>query len=305
VKKSSPTVSVIIPTHNRAHLVRRAIESVRSQSYGDLEIIVVDDCSLDGTREVIEKIEDKRLTYVRHSVKKGGGSARNTGIHLSKGSFISFLDDDDEWFQDKISLQLDAFNKAPLLGLVYCGYHYVCGETGAIVRTYSPDKAGNIYDELLRYNCIGTTSSAMIKRECIEKVGPFDPKLRSCQDWDLWLRISKDYPVGYVLRPLVYFCIHEKRITHDLTAKIQGRARLLGKLYNEIKDRDKIVGHHLLNIGYLYCHNGDIEKGKRTLFKGIKKAPLETQFYKYIFASIFGAKFYSFILEKKRNCLTC
>ena len=92
----SVTVSVIIPTYNRAHLVGRAIRSVLNQTYQDFEIIVVDDCSTDNTEEIVKGFNDHRIRYMRHDRNRGGSAARNTGIKASQGKYIAFLDSDDE-----------------------------------------------------------------------------------------------------------------------------------------------------------------------------------------------------------------
>jgi len=97
----SVTVSVIIPTYNRAHLVGRAIRSVLNQTYQDFEIIVVDDCSTDNTEEIVKGFNDHRIRYMRHDRNRGGSAARNTGIKASQGKYIAFLDSDDEWLLKK------------------------------------------------------------------------------------------------------------------------------------------------------------------------------------------------------------
>lgn len=105
---NQPLVSVIIPTYNRAELVPRAIDSVLGQSYQNLEIIVVDDCSEDNTEEVVKAIADNRLRYYCHDINQGGSTARNTGIELACGKYIAFLDSDDVWLRQKLELQLQA-----------------------------------------------------------------------------------------------------------------------------------------------------------------------------------------------------
>lgn len=121
-----PTVSVILPTYNRAHLVGRAIQSVLDQMYQDFEIIVVDDGSGDNTEEIINGFTDTRIRYVKHQKNKGGSAARNTGIKLAKGKYIAFQDSDDEWLPDKLEKQMKAFKKASdEVGVVYTGFHRI------------------------------------------------------------------------------------------------------------------------------------------------------------------------------------
>ena len=95
-----PTVSVVIPAYNRAHLLKRAIQSVLNQTYQDFELIVVDDASNDNTEEVVKELRDEKIKYIRHRENSGAGVARNTGIRTALGRYIAFQDSDDECFSD-------------------------------------------------------------------------------------------------------------------------------------------------------------------------------------------------------------
>ena len=126
-------VSVIIPTHNRAHMVRRAIESVLAQTWQDFEIVVISDGSKDSTDEVVASFVDNRIRLLKHERERGASAARNTGLQASSGGYIAFLDDDDEWLPDKLRVQLDAIRQSDsMTGLVYCWIEYVL--EGKMVR---------------------------------------------------------------------------------------------------------------------------------------------------------------------------
>jgi len=107
-----PLISVVIPTYNRADLISRAVNSVQLQTYQNLEIIVVDDCSPEDIAGVIQDLNDDRITFLRHHSNQGGSAARNTGIKQAKGEYIAFLDSDDIWLPQKLELQLQAIAKA-------------------------------------------------------------------------------------------------------------------------------------------------------------------------------------------------
>jgi glycosyltransferase involved in cell wall biosynthesis len=129
-----PTVSVIIPTYNRAHLIGRAIQSVLKQTYQDFEVIVVDDGSIDNTEEVVKKIQENRVYYYKHDKNKGGSAARNTGISLAKGEYIAFQDSDDEWLPEKLEKQIGVFNnQTKNVGVVYTGFYRIEGNN----KTYT------------------------------------------------------------------------------------------------------------------------------------------------------------------------
>ena len=123
VMNKNPTVSVIIPTYNRAHLVDRAIQSVLNQTYKDFELIIVDDGSTDNTEDIIKEFQkkDERIKYIRHEENRGGSAARNTGIKAAKGEYIAFLDSDDEWLPIKLGRQISEFTNKSKIALVYTG----------------------------------------------------------------------------------------------------------------------------------------------------------------------------------------
>src|SRR5690606_10648341 len=114
-------VSVIIPTYNRSELLKKAIESLENQSHQNFEIIIIDDCSTDDTAEVVRGMDDERIIYLRHDTNKGGSEARNTGIKQATGSFIGFLDSDDQWLPDKLERQLKQFEGQRADGTDYKG----------------------------------------------------------------------------------------------------------------------------------------------------------------------------------------
>ncbi|TAK34595.1 MAG: glycosyltransferase family 2 protein, partial [Saprospiraceae bacterium] len=119
----TPAVSVIIPTYNRAKTIERAIDSVLNQTFSDLELIVVDDCSTDFTVDVIKQYTDERLIYIRHENNRGEGGARNTGIRNSRAKYIAFLDSDDEWFPNKLEKQMPVIQESDSkVGIVYSHY---------------------------------------------------------------------------------------------------------------------------------------------------------------------------------------
>jgi glycosyltransferase involved in cell wall biosynthesis len=288
MKSDAPTVSVVIPTRNRAHLVTRALRSVLNQSLADLEVIVVDDCSDDDTEACIRGLADRRIRYLRHAQKKGGGAARNAGIDVAKGAFIAFLDDDDEWLPEKLQRQVMALRRKPEVGMVYTGYHYVHSLNGSVLETVIPQKRGRLYRDLLQCNCVGTTSSPMVRGECLERVGGFDPELRSCQDWDLWVRISRLYDIDFVHEPLLRIYVHDTRISHDIAAKIQGLERFVEKNYLGMRKDKKSLSRHYVELGRMYYRQGEIPRGRWYLLQAVKENPLNLMALKYLFFPLAG-----------------
>ena len=196
-EKEEDLVSVIIPTHNRAQLLRRAIASVQAQTHSNLKIIVVDDGSTDETKEVVEAINEPRLLYLRHKLCRGGSAARNAGLRNSTGKYIAFLDDDDEWISTKTQEQIDVLKNCDAV---------LCGKYQEGRETRSPRKVYDINQSDLckgKYTS-GGTGALMAKSKVFESM-QFDESLPRLQDWDLFIRISANYSIRYMDRGLVRY----------------------------------------------------------------------------------------------------
>ncbi|MFQ5646063.1 MAG: glycosyltransferase family 2 protein [bacterium] len=194
----STDVSVIIPTFNRAESVVRAVESVLNQDYPGFELVVVDDGSTDQTGQ---NLSGYKLRYLVQE-NRGVSAARNLGIKNSKGRYIAFLDSDDCWLSDKLSRQVDIMEKRP--DIAVCHTEEIWYRRGVRVnpRLKHKKQDGWIFKESLPL-CLISPSAAMLRRETLNKVGLFDERLPACEDYDLWLRITKDYPVFLIRDPLV------------------------------------------------------------------------------------------------------
>ncbi len=250
-----PLVSVIVPTYNRANTIIRAIESVLKQTYENIEIIIVDDASGDNTAEMVKSVVDSRIKIIRHETNKGGGAARNTGINEARGKYVSFLDSDDIWIPEKIEKQVDQFERADSrVGVIYTGF-YRTDKDDVITKQVTPSKKGDLYNRLLEGNIIGTTSVIMVKRECLQQVGGFNVSLSSCQDWDLYIRLSKVCHYDYIPDPLVRFYCGEgyNKITSNKQWVILGHKYIFDK-YNIrlLPRRSKARHYYYLGIIYLY-----------------------------------------------------
>ncbi len=235
-------ISVIIPTYNREKTIVRAINSVLNQTYKDIEILVIDDCSTDNTEEIVRNLNEDKITYIKHTRNKGGGGARNTGIRLAKTGYVAFLDSDDEWLPEKIEKQLEVFHQSnDNLGLVYTGFQFI-DEYGTIKKQTIPKERGDISLKILEGNCLGTTSTVLVRNKYLRGINGFDESLPSCQDWDLYIRLSTLCTFDFIEEPLVRYtssraleCISnkkemvilghkkilEKYITHNLTRRIR------------------------------------------------------------------------------------
>jgi len=272
--KSNPTVSVIIPTYNRAHLIGRAIQSVLDQTYQDFEIIVVDDASTDNTEEVVSNFDDERIRYIRLKENSGGSAApRNTAIRTARGEYIAFQDSDDEWLPEKLEKQMRLFEIQPLeVGVVYTGFWKIWGHR----KIYIPSpgitrKEGNIHDGLLAQNFVAAPV-AVVRKECFRKVGGFDEELPTLMDWELWIRISKCYRFRCIDEPLV-ISYYTPGGVNEQGGLIQAKTLklILEKYFDDIKKNKKTLAKYYFSIGSNLCFAVFISLFGSKIYNGIRK----------------------------------
>jgi glycosyltransferase involved in cell wall biosynthesis len=187
---SAPRVSVILPTRNRATTLPQAVGSVLSQTFQDLELIVVDDASSDATESAIKAIADPRIAYVRLPEHRGAAVARNTGIRQARGELIAFQDSDDEWSPTKLEHQIDLLTReGSTLGAV--GGRYAIDGDSTMDQISAPrlETADEYESELLEGSCL-ITPLWLIRRSLLIELGLFDERMPCLEDWDLMLRLS-------------------------------------------------------------------------------------------------------------------
>ncbi len=299
---ANPTVSVVIPTYNRAHLLGRAIQSVLNQTYHDFEIIVVDDGSTDNTEEVVKSFNDPRIHYTRHDQNRGGSAARNTGIKMARGEYIAFQDSDDEWLPEKLQKQMKVFESAPPeVGVVYTGFWRIeCDKRIYIPSGKISRKEGNIQGELLKGNFV-TTQATVLKKECFEKAGMFDQRLPRFQDWELFIRISKYYEFKCIDEPLVISYFTPVSISSNQRAQVEAFGLILEKHYRDIAKSRKLLANYQYTFGNLLCQNGDLGQGRDYLIKALRLYPLNLKYIVATLASLLGEGAYAKVVRLKRK----
>jgi glycosyltransferase involved in cell wall biosynthesis len=225
-----PLVSVIIPTYNRSSLVLEAVESVFKQTYLNFELIVVDDGSIDGTAEVLSPYKD-RFVYAFQN-NQGVSAARNRGIQMARSQWITFLDSDDYWLPEKLETQIRFFTQNP--EALICQTEEIWIRNG---RRLNPQKkhkkfSGDIFAPSLLL-CLVSPSAVMIKKNLFEQVGFFDEDLPACEDYDLWLRISAQFPIYLIDQPLVVKRGgHPDQLSRTTSALDRFRIQALVKILN-------------------------------------------------------------------------
>lgn len=193
------TVTVVIPTYNRATLVKRAISSVLAQSYRGFELIVVDDGSEDDTARQVQSFGDS-VTYMRQE-NRGPSAARNLGVKMARTNLIAFLDSDDWWDKEKLSIQLGEMQKNPDYPISHT--QEIWYKNGKLLKQKEKHRKyhGHIFDNCLPI-CAVSLSTVIARRELFDEIGTFDESLPCCEDYDLWLRASVRHPFLLVDKPL-------------------------------------------------------------------------------------------------------
>ena len=237
----TPLVSVVIPTYNRKEFCARAVRSVRDQTYTRWELIVVDDGSVDGTdAETLFSGNTGNTRYLRNDMNYGVSQARNRGVSSAQGEWIAFLDSDDVWQKKKLEKQVAWINVHPEHKIVQTREIWI--RNG--VRVNPPKTHEKIADYIFRESlerCMITPSSVMIRRDFFERMGGFNESLPACEDYDLWLRITLNHPVGLVDDYLLTrFSGHEDQLSSTVEVLDKYRIRaLLHVLYHEAPDKDQ------------------------------------------------------------------
>jgi glycosyltransferase involved in cell wall biosynthesis len=210
-----PRVSVIIPTYNNARLVTQAVESALAQTYADVEVIVADDGSTDNTQAILAGYGMK--IKIIHQENGGPATARNSGFRASRGDYLLFLDSDDLIPPDKLKLQVSFLETQPDFGLVYSAWQQINEDGTRVLGEVRPNKQGQVLKEILRRDLFFFPGAAVIRRECLEQVGPFDESLYGCEDADMWLRLARaGYAFGYIDLPLFQYRFHAGSITGNV-----------------------------------------------------------------------------------------
>lgn len=196
-----PAVSVVIPTYNNSAFLAEAVESVQSQDFGDVEIVIVDDGSNDDTENILRRLESDDVRIAQQP-NGGPAKARNLGISMAQGDWVAFLDADDHWLSGKLSAQMKEIHRCPEVGFGYTDvlFHYQNGEE----KIHRPKNSGaGLFDDLLWGNQLAT-DSVIVRRECLDEVGGFRENLRTGEDWDLWLRLAARFKSFYLPSVLTF-----------------------------------------------------------------------------------------------------
>ena len=282
-----PLVSIIIPTYNGKQYLTQTIQSAFSQDYDNKEVIVVDDGSTENIKTLLTPYLHK-ITYI-YQENKGPGAARNRGVLESSGEFIAFLDHDDIWARQKTSRQVNLLKKHPNCGLVYC-YPTLIDQHGDEILTEKPSffPERDVFEAFLKRNRIVSFSSVIIRRSVFDSVGGIDesPELATCDDYDLWLRISASYDVLFSPGELLYYRLHQNNFAKEYELNMNAHIAVIEKCrqsvffvhnpnkieyFNGIADENLFNAYRKFAFIFYYQKDRKSDLKARELFKKILK----------------------------------
>jgi glycosyltransferase involved in cell wall biosynthesis len=284
---SRPLVSVVISAYNCESYLAQTIDSIVRQNYRPLEIIVVDDGSTDGTRQVCQAYPEIIYHYQRNA---GPSSARNTGIRLSKGKYIAFLDSDDLWPEGKLRLQVEMMEKHPDVGLLsgdmrrFSGSEVVVPsmfKNNGFDRNFFGDDfyAIDAYKKILIRGNYIPTGTVIVRRAGFGKVGYFDENLRHSEDVDVWLRFALHYKLAYSQEIWLLRRDHSSNLTRDSESMNLALIKVLRKHEKQYQSywrqhgikSDRLISEKYLNVGYMHLDKHRLSQARKYFKKSLSR----------------------------------
>ena len=232
---ASPTISVIVPTFNRAALLRETVESILAQTFQDFELIIVDNMSTDGTEGYVSHIADNRIHYLRNNNNGVIAVNRNLGIKAARGEYVALCDDDDLWLPIKLEKQLAVMQADPEIILCYSNALLLLGNEPLKGLLVKRRHTGQHFKRLLRGNLI-PNSSVLVRKSVIDDLGGFDedPLLKGAEDYETWLRAAFRGRFCYLDEGLIQYRIHPENVSTTLRNQAEKNLRVLRKIKTKL-----------------------------------------------------------------------
>lgn len=223
---SPPKVSVVVTTFNRVHLLKETLDSILGQTYTDLEVIVVDNCSSDGTAEYLRSVDDPRVRWYVNANNGVIAVNRNLGISKAQGVYVAFCDDDDLWLPDKLSFQMELMERSPVVVLSYTNASTFYDNRTLSNRMIRRRVDRHHFWQLLRGNYI-PNSSVVVRRQVFLDIGEITDDRSLREDYEMWLRIARKYTIAGIDRPLICYRVHPNNVAGNKVAETMRAIRTL------------------------------------------------------------------------------
>ncbi len=284
-----PTVTVVVPTFDRAPVLPRAVDSVLAGEYGAVDLRVVDDGSTDRTRAVVESYDDDRLSYHRFETNRGANAARNRAIEAATGEYVAFLDSDDAYTDAYLRRCVAAIERAPAtcVGTYASRVWYRDGEPWNLTVA-----DGDVtHADLRRKNVVGGFSNVLVRRSVFERTGPLDEELASCQDYDFFLRALEPAGAEFCAVPdaVVRYHVHDEgatRIGDNPEAGVSGRRRFLAKHGDTLTTAG--IANQYYQFGMTHARAGDLDRARGWFRRGLRANPRSWRHWYHFLASLGG-----------------
>ncbi|MBU1046182.1 glycosyltransferase [Patescibacteria group bacterium] len=294
MSNSIPQVSVIIPTYNRPMLLKLAIKSVLKQTFQDFEILVIDDGLENRADKIISQFSDNRIIYVQNKKNSGASASRNIGINRARGEFITFLDDDDEFYPKKIEKQYEIMKKFDKqIDFTFCLADIYSQKNGKLIYTHKynfQEGLKTFFEEALSLKLSMITPTVFCKREKALEIGNFDESLSCAEDKDFFIRLSKN-SCGFFMKKVlvrVNSCVQkESHLSGNMKFRISGRELLLNKHITDLIIRPKILEKHIFILALLNQEDKNFKKSNKLLFRGWKLNKKDIRFPKQILKNLY------------------
>jgi glycosyltransferase involved in cell wall biosynthesis len=271
----TPAVTVLMPAYDAARFIGEAIESVLAQTFSHWELVVVDDGSTDGTREVVAAYDDPRIRLLTTEHSGLPAVARNRGLASSRSPHVAFLDADDLWRPHKLARQLAVLKSRPEVGLVYTNFEQLrAGALEPVVPLPGLTESGPQFERLAVGNYIAN-SSVLLRRNLLARHGQFDedPFLRGTEDFELWLRLAPHTTFAYVEEPLLIYRLHDRNLGQGEQMGL-GYVTAMEKMERLHPDRVAGLGvPYWRMLGYHRCRFGLEGRGRRELLRVLRRHP--------------------------------
>lgn len=248
--------SIIITSYNRLEKLKRSLNSALSQTFQNYEIIVVDDFSSDGSIEFLKALQNKKIKSYFFDKNQGQAKATNYAINKTSGKWIAFLDADDYWTTNKLERFYETINNSPKETKLFYSSCIIVNSLGQVQRVNNASVDGYIYKKELLYNPIGCQSRVVVERTVLLKENGLDENLIATKDWDLWIRLTKQYKVKSIIESLTYYEENDESISSNLNSVLKGRNQLWAKHFphgmsnSEKRVSFNLFGKFLLNRGH-------------------------------------------------------
>lgn len=277
-------VSVIIPTYNGTKTIERAINSALNQTYKNIEIIVVNDSSTENVKQVVSNIRDSRVHFYDVDKKINASHARNFGFSKTKGQYIAFLDDDDQWRNLKIQKQVEYLKNNPERVAVITDYNVVNGDNVKLVKSNSKDYTKDI---LLMNIQMAAGSNLLVKRSAFEKLNGFDESFEGHQDLEFAIRLDQISKIGHVSGALLDLFGHSGRVAKNTDRLVKIKERYFEKFFNVINQYPKdvvlrIFARQWLQVARGYSMEGNYQKSEEYLKMSLSYSFLKSKFVPFL-----------------------